>query len=155
MLRVTEDEFLDALSEIGKGTRKKVTVATGTLCAEFLREMIAKMPENNCETVAIKNKFFGETVTVSGLITGADLIDALKGKEIGEALLIPCNMLRADTDVFLDDVTVSDVENALNCKVLVTFNGYDLAEKIAGVCGDNERNSRNGGYYETDSCNSW
>lgn len=155
MLRVTEDEFLDALSEIKKGTRSKVTVATGTLCAEFLRNMIDKMPDNNCEIVAVKNRFFGETVSVSGLITGTDLIHALKDKDIGEALLIPSNMLRADTDVFLDDVTVGDVEKALNCKVIVTFNGYDLAEKISGTYGENDRNSRNGGYYETDSCNSW
>ncbi|MBQ7039879.1 MAG: DUF512 domain-containing protein, partial [Clostridia bacterium] len=155
MLRVTEDEFSDALSEIKKGTRKKVTVATGTLCADFLRNMIEKMPDNNCEVVPIENRFFGNTVTVSGLITGQDLIYALKDKEIGEALLIPSNMLRADTDVFLDDVTVGDVEKALNCMVLISYNGYDLAEKIAGVCGENDRNSRNGGYYETDSCNSW
>lgn len=155
MCRVTEDEFLDALTDIKCGTREKVTVATGTLCADFLTDLICKLPKNNCEVVAIQNKFFGETVTVSGLITGKDLIDGLKGKIIGEALIIPSNMLRAETDVFLDDVTVSDVEKALNTKVLVSLNGYDLAEKIAGVSGNDSRNSRNGGIYETDCSDSW
>ncbi len=155
MFRVTEDEFLDAVSEIKCGTRNKVTVATGILCASYLKDLISKLPQNNCEVVPIVNKFFGETVTVSGLITGKDLIDGLKNKEIGEALIIPSNMLRAETDVFLDDVTVSDVEKVLNCKVLVSLNGYDLAEKIAGKSGENERNSRNGGFYETDCSNSW
>lgn len=155
MIRVTEDEFLDALQSIERGTRKKVTVATGKLCGNFLRKLIDRLPDNNCTVYAIQNEFFGETVTVSGLITGNDLINALKGKDLGEALIIPSNMLRADTDVFLDDVTVPEVEQKLNCKVLVSYNGYDLAEKIAGVDGDETRNSRNGGYYETDSCDSW
>ena len=155
MMRVTEDEFNEALTDIKAGTRQKVTVATGTLCAQFLRQMIDKMPDNNCEIVPVKNIFFGETVTVSGLITGTDLISALREKDIGEALIIPSNMLRAGTDMFLDDVTVCDVEKALSCNVLVSYNGYDLAEKIANVKGDSIRNNRNGGYYETDSSNSW
>ncbi len=155
MIRVTEDEFSDALQSIKSGTRTKVSVATGLLCESFLRELIERMPEHNCTVYGIKNEFFGETVTVSGLITGNDLIHALKDKDLGEALIIPSNMLRADTDVFLDDVTVPEVEQKLNCKVLVSYNGYDLAEKIAGVDGDDARNTRNGGYYETDSCNSW
>ena len=155
MFRVTEDEFLDALTDIKCGTREKVTVATGTLCASYLKDLINKLPENNCDVIPIINKFFGETVTVSGLITGKDLIDGLKNKEIGEALIIPSNMLRAETDVFLDDVTVSDVEKALNTKVLISVNGYDLAEKIAGVSGTDTRNSRNGGFYETDCSYSW
>ena len=155
MLRVTEDEFLDALNDIKFGKRSKVTVATGTLCYEFLKKLIERLPKNNCQVVPVKNNFFGETVTVSGLITGADLINALKNIEIGEALIIPSNMLRAETEVFLDDITVSDVEKALSCKVLVSFNGYDLAEKIANDTGSEQRNTRNGGFYETDSCNSW
>ena len=65
-----------------------------------------------------------------------------------------CSVL-TETDVFLDDVTVPEAEQKLNCKILVSYNGYDLAEKIAGVAGDEQRNNRNGGFYETDSCNSW
>ncbi len=150
MLRVTEDEFREAALKIPCGKRKKVTVATGVLSAGFIRYLLNDLKDNHCEVVAIKNIFFGETVTVSGLITGGDLIDALRGKDLGEALIIPSNMLRADTDVFLDDVTVADVEKELNCSVLVSYNGYDLAEKIAGVQTDGGRNSRNGGFYETD-----
>ena len=155
MIRVTEDEFSDALLSIKKGTRKKVSVATGLLCETFLKSLIQRLPEHNCTVYGIENKFFGKTVTVSGLITGNDLIQALKDKDLGEALIIPSNMLRAETDVFLDDVTVPEAEQKLNCKILVSYNGYDLAEKIAGVKGDEQRNNRNGGFYETDSCNSW
>ena len=96
------------------------------------------MPDNNCTVYGIENQFFGKTVTVSGLITGNDLINALKDKDLGEALIIPSNMLRAETDVFLDDVTVPEAEQKLNCKILVSYNGYDLAEKIADVAGDEQ-----------------
>lgn len=152
MLRVTEDEFLTAVSDIKRGRRKKVTCAMGTLCQAFMQNLIDKLPDNNCVAIGIKNNFFGETVTVSGLITGGDLISALKGKDLGEALIIPSSMLRADTHDFLDDVTVEQAEKELNTTILISYNGYDLAEKIAGADGENKRNSRNGGYYETDSC---
>ena len=63
--------------------------------------------------VTVENRFFGENITVSGLVVGRDLIDALKGRELGERLLIPKNMLRSDGDLFLDDVSVDDVEKEL------------------------------------------
>ena len=67
----------------------------------------------------IRNDFFGELITVSGLITGQDLKEQLKGKDLGECLLIPCNMLRAGENVFLDDVTVEEVEEQLGVPVAV------------------------------------
>lgn len=85
---------------------------------------------------AIRNDFFGETITVSGLITGQDLIAQLKerqqaGEDLGEALLIPSNMLRSGEQVFLDDVTVGDVEQALGLTVkAVESGGGDFAAAV-------------------------
>ena len=146
-------------SNVLKGSGVSSSAAFEVLISTILNHLYN---DGNIDAVTVakasqyaENKFFGKTVTVSGLITGNDLIQALKDKDLGEALIIPSNMLRAETDVFLDDVTVPEAEQKLNCKILVSYNGYDLAEKIAGVKGDEQRNNRNGGFYETDSCNSW
>ena len=67
----------------------------------------------------MRNDFFGDSVTVSGLVTGGDVIAQLKGCDLGSRLLIPQNMLRRGEDVFLDDVTVSGVSEALGVPVVV------------------------------------
>ena len=80
----------------------------------------------------MRNDFFGEQITVSGLITGQDLIAQLKDRDLGERLLLPCNMLRSGEDVFLDDMTVDEVENALQVPVnIVKSSGQDLVERHA------------------------
>ena len=77
------------------------------------------------------NHFFGETIDVAGLITGKDLITQLRGKELGEKLLIPVNMLRHGEDVFLDDITIADVERELKVRVRpVKQDGFDLCDAI-------------------------
>ena len=68
-----------------------------------------KYPEIQVQVYPVRNDFFGEKITVSGLLTGQDLMAQLAGRELGDELLIPCNMLRAGEDVFLDDVTVSQL----------------------------------------------
>ena len=85
----------------------------------------------------IINHFFGETITVAGLVTGGDLIAQLKEKEIGERLLIPANMLRSGERVFLDDVTLDDVERELGVPVIpVSQDGYELLDAMLGIdCG--------------------
>ena len=83
--------------------------------------------------IAIVNDFFGHTVDVAGLVTGGDLIAQLKGKDLGERLLIPVNMLRHGGDVFLDDLHVSDVERELGVPVtVVEQDGFDLLDAILG-----------------------
>ena len=62
------------------------------------------------EVQPVVNHFFGENITVSGLITGQDLKEQLKGKELGERLFIPCSMLRDGEEIFLDDVTLSELD---------------------------------------------
>jgi NifB/MoaA-like Fe-S oxidoreductase len=82
----------------------------------------------------IRNDFFGNTITVTGLITATDLISQLKGRDNGTELLISQSMLMQNSDIFLDDKTVSDVENALDIKIKTTQNdGYDLLDAILGI----------------------
>ena len=87
--------------------------ATGALAAPFMKKYVeeirGKYPNVHVQVVPIRNDFFGETITVSGLITGQDLIRQLEGKELGDKLLIPCNMLRNDENVFLDDITLEEL----------------------------------------------
>ena len=97
----------------------------------------------------IRNDFFGETITVSGLITGQDLIRQLKerkdnGEYLGDVLQIPSNMLRVGEKVFLDDVTVSDVEKALGMKlVAVESGGKEFIDAIIGNDYKMDRNNEN------------
>lgn len=121
-------EFEDAKKNFKKSMYKK-TVATGVSAAPFIRELVNSVTDN-VEVVAVKNKFLGETITVAGLITGKDLVSALKDTDIGNELLIPRVMLNHDM-VFLDDLTVSDVESELGVKVTAVLNdGADLIKKI-------------------------
>ncbi len=83
----------------------------------------------------IRNDFFGETITVAGLVTGGDLIAQLRGKAPGERLLIPANMLRHGERVFLDDVSLDDVERELGVPVIpVEQDGYELLDAMCGIC---------------------
>lgn len=131
MAVLTENEFLCELKYIKKFKKKKVSIATGKISESLIKNMVSKLENIDCQVFGIRNDFFGETITVSGLVTAGDIINQLKGKDLGEALLIPENMLRADTDVFLDDLTVSDVEKQLNIKVVVIKDGADLAQRLA------------------------
>jgi NifB/MoaA-like Fe-S oxidoreductase len=70
----------------------------------MVERLKGKFPRIHIHLYPIRNDFFGERITVSGLITGQDILAQLKGKELGTRLLIPCNMLRDGEEVFLDDV---------------------------------------------------
>ena len=113
------------------------TAATGVSCAPFLEllleELRQKFPQVTGRICPIVNDFFGHTIYVAGLVTGQDLIAQLKGRDLGERLLMPVNMLRHGGDVFLDDVHVSDVERALGVPVtVVDQDGYDLLDAMLG-----------------------
>ena len=82
----------------------------------------------------ITNDFFGEMITVSGLLTGQDICSQLKDKELGEVLYLPENVLRSGEQVFLDDLTVCDVQNALQVPLdIVKSNGYELVCCMLGL----------------------
>ena len=128
MLRLLDTEFHESLTGLEPdGRAVEATIATGELAAPFIRrhmeELALRFPKVKVQVVAIHNDFFGEHITVSGLITGRDLIAQLKGRSLGEKLLLPCSMLRDQEDVFLDDVTVKDVSRELGVPVVITEQG--------------------------------
>lgn len=145
MMRLLRTEFEEAIEDFRSGedyeriknmVSRTVTLATGRLAYPMMKKLSLKLteicPGLEVNVFAIRNDFFGETITVSGLITGQDLVAQLKerkeaGKELGTHLLIPMNMLRSGEEIFLDDMTVSDVEGALGMKVVtVDTSGQDL-----------------------------
>lgn len=124
MLRLLEEEVQEELAHRKGDERvRRVSIATGKLAAPFIQENVERVRtvygNVEAQVYPIRNDFFGELITVSGLITGQDLKAQLKGKDLGECLLIPCNMLRAGENAFLDDVTVEEVEEQLGVPVAV------------------------------------
>lgn len=136
MLRLLGTEVKAALEERAGDDRKlRISAATGKLAAPYLRQCMdaihEKFPHVNVEVHEISNRFFGERITVSGLITGQDLKEQLTGQDLGERLLIPCNMLRSGEDVFLDDMTVEELSEALNTEIVVADeDGADLVSSV-------------------------
>jgi len=119
------------------GDRRPFSIATGMASARYLTNLLKTASEKYgiiCGGVyAIRNDFFGDAVTVSGLVTGGDIISQLRGRDLGSRLLIPQNMLRSGDDVFLDNVTVSDVSNALGVTIrVVSQNGSDMLRAFLG-----------------------
>ena len=122
MLRNLEDEFLWALEERSlPETPRTVTVPTGECGCAFLDSMLdglrRKCHNLSVNLVPVRNDFFGGSVNVTGLLTGQDIVKNLKGRELGDEVLIASNMLRANEDVFLDDMTLSELGNALGVPV--------------------------------------
>jgi NifB/MoaA-like Fe-S oxidoreductase len=138
LLRSLSDEVDAALDMQEEYSRKrKVSLATGTLAGGFHKELVkrisARFPTFECNVYPIVNHFFGETITVAGLVTGGDLIEQLKGQDLGEELIIPKVMLKADEDIFLDDVTLDEVREALDIKITPIANdGYDYLDALLG-----------------------
>ena len=90
-------------------------------------------PDIKVNVYQIRNDFFGEMITVSGLLTGQDLKAQLMDQELGDVLLLPCNLLRSGEEVFLDDVTLSELENALQVPIhIVKSDGQCLYEELLG-----------------------
>ncbi len=116
---------------------RRVTVATGMAAKDFIRKLLdeaeGRCHNLNCEVVGIVNDFFGELITVAGLVTGGDMIRQLKGRALGDALLIPEVMLRHEKDLFLDDVSVAEVERQLGVPVIPVANeGQSLLAAVLG-----------------------
>ena len=137
MLRSLITEFESGLKLEGEPVEAApYTIATGVSARPFLAELARQAEEKlgvRGQVLAIRNDFFGHTIDVAGLITGGDLIAQLKGRDLGQRLLIPVNMLRHGGDVFLDDLRVEDVENALGIPVtVVEQDGFDLLDAMLG-----------------------
>lgn len=144
MLRMFQCEFQRGLA-LMEGNELKgsdFSIATGTAAAPLLIECVNSAIEKSKKegfsikgaVYAIENDFFGHTVNVAGLITGQDLIAQLKNKDLGTRLLIPESMLRHGETVFLDDITLSQVETTLNTTIIpIPQDGYDLVDAIYEV----------------------
>ena len=116
---------------------RRVSLVTGMLAGRYIEEMAGRLMEElpglSIKVYAIRNDFFGEMITVSGLLTGQDIIAQLGGKELGDVLLLPQNVLRSGEDVFLDDIRVSQLEKALQVRTdIVKSSGYDFINSIIG-----------------------
>lgn len=139
MMRLLFNEVQEALSAVtGDERQREISLATGRLMypyiGKILEEIRKKFPNITTHLYAIRNDFFGERITVSGLITGQDLTGQLKGQPLGERLLLPCNMLKIGEPVFLDDFTLEEVENSLQVKTdIVKSSGQDLLDAVIGA----------------------
>lgn len=137
MIAYLTDDVKWALEELEYDEKPShtVTVACGTGVYPFMKKIMMmineKFPNITINTQPIKNNFFGGGVNVSGLVTGGDLTAQLKGKNIGERLIIPSSMLRFENDLFLDDVSTDDVERELKVELVpVNNNGAELVNAI-------------------------
>ena len=140
MLRLLKEEVEETLAEVKPDVetpKRRVSIATGRLAGSFLKELgkrIETVHQNvTLQIFEIRNDFFGESITVSGLITGQDLIAQLKDQDLGDELLLPTNMIRSGERVFLDDLTIEDAEEALGIPIrIVESGGRDLVCAVTG-----------------------
>lgn len=133
LLRLFEGEMLEALEERKPlKANKRFLMAGGVSAEPFFRESYKQLLPYGIQidTRAIRNRFFGESVTVGGLVTGGDLIEQLRGEDFGRALLIPRAMLKADEELFLDGISLTEAEAALNTRILPVATGEDLIEIV-------------------------
>ncbi len=133
-----KDEFYNALENLEPvKLSREVSVATGKLAypliCEFAEKLQARVKGLKVNVYEITNNFFGENITVSGLLCGCDLKEQLHGRKLGEQLIISRSMLRAEEEVFLDDVTVCELEKYLGVPVRAVYNdGFELLEALIG-----------------------
>lgn len=144
MTRLLEEEVTEALNKLEQDNmEEEVAIATGKLAAPYIedhaKKIMEKFPGRKVHVYTITNVFFGEQITVAGLITGQDLISQLKDKNLGSRLLLPECMFRSGEEVFLDDLTRTDVQKALQVQVdIVKSSGQDLVQAVLGPVKENE-----------------
>lgn len=144
MLRSFSDEFGMAVEDIEDmlsefSGERKVTVVTGVasfgMISSFAEKLSKLCPGLTVNVAKIINKYFGESITVSGLLTGQDIHDQLLGSELGDELLIPSNALRAEEQDFLCGMTLEELSDKLGVKITpVGSDGYGFAESVLGIC---------------------
>ena len=145
MLRSLEVEFsselnfyLDTLEKQKLDKPRAVSIATGAAAYEYIKNL-ALLAESKVEGLKVNvyrvtNKFFGETITVSGLLTGVDLAEQLCNCELGEELLLSSNTLRAEGDLFLCGMTPDELSKKLG-GIKITFSKNDGAELLSAIIG--------------------
>ena len=112
-----------------------MTVVCGELPYAYIKMMADKLmndhPHKEINVIPVKNRFFGESITVTGLLTGQDIVYALKDINLGNRVLLSENILKADEEIFLDDMTLNEFKEVLQVDVsIVQSNGYDFVDCI-------------------------
>ena len=137
MLTLQRQQFEMALEDFEPDDKpRSLSVVTGLAAAPQIKELVSlaekRWPGLHCTVYPVVNDFFGHNITVAGLITGRDMIAQLKGKDLGERLLFPDVMLRFHTDVFLDDITQSQIEDELGVPMVPVQadDGYELLRNM-------------------------
>ena len=152
MLRLLFNEFEEGYAKLESGEhQEEISLATAKLAYPYLERMAKKMEEKyeglKVHTYCIRNDFFGERITVSGLITGQDLIAQLKDKPLGDRLILPAVMFKSGEEVFLDDITKTQAEDALQIPInIVKSSGYDLVDAILDPEAAREQTAEHGAY---------
>ncbi len=139
MIRSLKEEVDEYLNSFEKEETNRITksfsMATGVLASPILKEILENMKEKfpnlDGSVYTIINEFFGPDITVAGLLTGQDIINQLKGKDLGEFLILPSVLLRSGEEVLLDDITIKDIESALNIRISIAkADGKSLIDTI-------------------------
>ena len=140
MIASMKEEFEDALAdaEPDETLEREISIATGKAAYPFLTELAEKFrlqyPKVTIHLYEIENKFFGENITVAGLLTGKDLLDQLSGKPLGETLYISSNTLRHDGDLFLCGMSIDELSEALQVEIVPCLSdGYEFFDKLCGI----------------------
>lgn len=136
MVSSFQEEFYDGLENWQAPEGTAFSIATGTAAQPLFKEFSKELEKRRiiCQVFAIQNRFFGERITVAGLITGQDLTEQLQNRDLGAALLISKNMLKADEDIFLDDMTLPQAQEKIGVPILcVEDSGYDFLDKIKEI----------------------
>lgn len=147
MMRLLYEEFHAALNKWqADDVERKITIATGRLAKNLLLELCKETEKEfkntSIKVIDIRNDFFGESITVSGLLTGQDIYNQLKGRDLGDRLLLPGNVLRSGEDVFLDDMHLKELSDKLSTDIVIAGNsGEELLEAI--LSGDYENRTYN------------
>ena len=136
-IRSMYNEVIEELNAISgeNPLSETLSMISGTLAYPYVKRMCEEIeqrfPQKKINVYAINNYFFGETITVTGLLTGGDITNQLKDKELGNRLLIPENVLKADEDIFLDDMTLDEFKDILQVNVcVVQSNGFDFVDTV-------------------------
>lgn len=136
LMRSLEDDFLAGLATVDVPARfSPFTIATGTAAAPFLQGLVqraqADYPGLRGQVIAVENDFFGHTIDVAGLLTGQDISAQLRGRDLGDRVLIPIHMMRHGETMFLDDYTVERLSRELGVPVqVVDEDGFALADAM-------------------------
>lgn len=160
MLRLLKEEVTAELEKHSSDQRtRRISFATGRLAYPYIKKYAEQIQKKypNLEILGyeIRNDFFGELITVSGLLTGQDLMAQLSGKDLGECLLLPCNLLRSGEDIFLDDVQVKTLEERFRVPVrIVEEDGADFVTAFLEEEAE-PTHKRRQMYEQTDCSNSW